>query len=342
LGRAAFDAVDDVGIAQLSGVRVSTCAAGAGAASGGARAAGTTGCSGAGGSGVTTAGAAARAGDPACSRAPACSRDRACEPSCSRDPACSGAAGRRATATARVRHAAGSGRRISAHSGAAATSRRGDPPEHQCSKQLAADHSRLSDANVAFHANTDNQYCVHPIVNLRRTITGAPADRKNKRAFADKLPSVNRDRPSISGPSAPLPGGNALKFYASVRLDIRKIGVVKNGEQMVGNRARVKVVKNKVAPPFREAEFDALYGMGVNVPGEIVDHATTAGLFEKSGSFYSWKGERIAQGRDRACAFVAEHPEVAQEVRLTLLEARKAENAALGAAVQAVPAVQAA
>jgi len=126
-------------------------------------------------------------------------------------------------------------------------------------------------------------------------------------------------------------GGNALKFYASVRLDIRKIGVVKNGEQVVGNRARVKVVKNKVAPPFREAEFDILYGVGVNVPGEIVDHATAAGLFEKSGSFYSFKGERIAQGRDRACAYVAEHPDVAQEVRLTLLEARKAENAALGA-----------
>src|SRR5512134_23403 len=126
-------------------------------------------------------------------------------------------------------------------------------------------------------------------------------------------------------------GGNALKFYASVRLDIRKIGVVKNGEQVVGNKARVKVVKNKVAPPFRECEFDILYGVGVNVPGEIVDHATTAGLFEKSGSFYSFKGERIAQGRDKACAYVAEHPEIAQEVRLTLLEARKAENAALGA-----------
>jgi hypothetical protein len=99
-----------------------------------------------------------------------------------------------------------------------------------------------------------------------------------------------------------------------VRLDIRKIGVVKNGEQVVGNRARVKVVKNKVAPPFREAEFDILYGVGVNVPGEIVDHATTAGLFEKSGSFYSFKGERIAQGRDKACAYVAAAPdEIAQE-----------------------------
>ena len=125
-------------------------------------------------------------------------------------------------------------------------------------------------------------------------------------------------------------GGNALKFYATVRLDIRKIGIVKNGEIPVGTKTRVKVVKNKVAPPFREAEFEIMYGMGVYVPGEIVDHATTAGLFEKSGSFYSWKGERIAQGRDKACTYVAEHPEIAQEVRLTLLEARRAENAALG------------
>ncbi len=91
-------------------------------------------------------------------------------------------------------------------------------------------------------------------------------------------------------------GGNALKFYASVRLDIRKIGTVKNGDQLIGTRARVKVVKNKVAPPFREAEFDILYGSGVNWPGEIVDLASAAGLIDKSGAFYSWKGERIAPG----------------------------------------------
>ncbi len=126
-------------------------------------------------------------------------------------------------------------------------------------------------------------------------------------------------------------GGNALKFYASVRLDIRKIGTVKNGDQVIGNRARVKVVKNKVAPPFREAEFDILYGAGVNAPGEIVDLATAAGLFEKSGAFYAFRGERIAQGREKACAYVAEHPELATEVRALLLAARKAENAALGA-----------
>jgi len=123
-------------------------------------------------------------------------------------------------------------------------------------------------------------------------------------------------------------GGNALKFYASVRLDIRKIGTVKNGEQVVGTRTRVKVVKNKVSPPFREAEFDILYGMGVNWPGEIVDLGSDGGLIEKSGSHYAWKGERFAQGRDRACAYVAEHPEIAAEVRSGLVAARKAENAA--------------
>jgi recombination protein RecA len=130
-------------------------------------------------------------------------------------------------------------------------------------------------------------------------------------------------------------GGNALKFYASVRLDIRKIGTVKNGDQIIGTRARVKVVKNKVAPPFREAEFDILYGSGVNWPGEIVDLASAAGLIDKSGAFYSWKGERIAQGREKACAYVAEHPEIAEEVRLTLVEARKAENNALTPAPKA-------
>ncbi|HXI59214.1 MAG TPA: recombinase RecA [Polyangia bacterium] len=133
-------------------------------------------------------------------------------------------------------------------------------------------------------------------------------------------------------------GGNALKFYSSVRLDIRKTGVVKNGEVVVGSKARVKVVKNKVAPPFREAEFEIIYGAGVNWAGEVVDLASEAGLIEKSGAFYSWKGERIAQGREKACAFINEHPDIAEEVRLTLVEARKAENAGPGAAPR--PAVE--
>jgi recombination protein RecA len=126
-------------------------------------------------------------------------------------------------------------------------------------------------------------------------------------------------------------GGNALKFYASVRLDIRKTGVVKNGEQAVGNKTRVKIVKNKVAPPFRECEFEIMYGSGVNAEGEIVDLASEAGLLEKSGAYYSWKGERIAQGRDKACQYMAEHPEVMDELRGKLVEQRKAENARMGA-----------
>src|SRR5437868_11429031 len=99
-------------------------------------------------------------------------------------------------------------------------------------------------------------------------------------------------------------GGNALKFYASVRLDIRKTGVVKNGESVIGNKARVKVVKNKCAPPFREAEFEIMYGTGVNWAGEVVDLGSEANLLEKSGAFYSWKGERFAQGREKACAYL--------------------------------------
>jgi recombination protein RecA len=127
-------------------------------------------------------------------------------------------------------------------------------------------------------------------------------------------------------------GGNALKFYASVRLDIRKIGVVKNGEQVVGTKTRVKVVKNKMAPPFRECEFEILYGGGINAVGEVVDLASEAGLLEKSGAYYSWQGERIAQGRDKACQYMAERPELVDELRQRLVEQRKAENARLGAA----------
>jgi len=125
-------------------------------------------------------------------------------------------------------------------------------------------------------------------------------------------------------------GGNALKFYASVRLDIRKIGVVKNGEQVVGTKARVKVVKNKCAPPFREAEFEILYGAGVNWAGEIVDLGSEGGLIEKSGAYYAYRGERIAQGRDNACRWMQENPAAADEIRTLLVDRRKAENARIG------------
>jgi recombination protein RecA len=108
--------------------------------------------------------------------------------------------------------------------------------------------------------------------------------------------------------------------------------VVKNGEQVVGTKTRVKVVKNKVAPPFRECEFEILYGSGVNAVGEVVDLASEAGLLEKSGAYYSWQGERIAQGRDKACQYLAEHQALVDELRAKLVEQRKAENARLGAA----------
>jgi recombination protein RecA len=135
-------------------------------------------------------------------------------------------------------------------------------------------------------------------------------------------------------------GGNALKFYASVRLDIRKIGVVKDGEQIVGTKARVKVVKNKMAPPFRECEFEILYGGGVNAVGEVVDLASDAGLLEKSGAYYSWKGERIAQGREKACQYMAERPALMDELRQKLVDRRKAENARLGAVSAPAPAAE--
>jgi recombination protein RecA len=99
-------------------------------------------------------------------------------------------------------------------------------------------------------------------------------------------------------------GGNALKFYSSVRLDIRRIGAIKAGEEVVGNQTRVKVVKNKVAPPFREAEFEIMYGQGISREGEIIDMGSAQGIIEKSGAWYSYKGERIGQGKDNAREFL--------------------------------------
>jgi recombination protein RecA len=109
-------------------------------------------------------------------------------------------------------------------------------------------------------------------------------------------------------------GGNALKFYASVRLDIRRIGAIKNGEEVVGNQTRVKVVKNKVAPPFREAEFEIMYGQGISHEGELIEIGSNNGIIEKSGAWYSYKGERIGQGKDNTRIFLQGHPEMAAEI----------------------------
>jgi recombination protein RecA len=115
-------------------------------------------------------------------------------------------------------------------------------------------------------------------------------------------------------------GGNALKFYASVRLDIRRIGALKNGDEVVGNQTRVKVVKNKVAPPFREAEFEIMYGAGISRTGELIDIGVAQGLVEKSGSWYSYNGERIGQGKENARTFLDTHPEIAQNIDAKLRE----------------------
>jgi recombination protein RecA len=109
-------------------------------------------------------------------------------------------------------------------------------------------------------------------------------------------------------------GGNALKFYSSVRLDIRRIGNIKEGEAVVGSRTKVRVVKNKVAPPFKEAEFDIIYGQGISRDGEIVDLGSECGVIEKSGAWYSFDGERIGQGRENTKEYLHDHPEVAQKI----------------------------
>ena len=109
-------------------------------------------------------------------------------------------------------------------------------------------------------------------------------------------------------------GGNALKFYASQRLDIRRIGAIKNGEQVVGSRTRVKVVKNKVAPPFKEVEFDIMYGTGISREGDVLDMASTENIIEKSGAWYSYAGERIGQGRENAKGFLTDSPEIMVEI----------------------------
>jgi recombination protein RecA len=134
-------------------------------------------------------------------------------------------------------------------------------------------------------------------------------------------------------------GGNALKFYSSVRMDIRRIQAIKDGENVIGNRTRVKVVKNKMAPPFKEVEFDILYGEGISKEGDLLDLASNLNVIEKSGTWYTYKDERIGQGRDNARNYLKERPEMMKQIRALVLEksgigvkkAAPAANAAAGA-----------
>ncbi|MDX2418653.1 MAG: recombinase RecA [Xanthomonadales bacterium] len=135
-------------------------------------------------------------------------------------------------------------------------------------------------------------------------------------------------------------GGNALKFYSSVRLDIRRIGAIKKGDEVIGNQTRVKVVKNKMAPPFRQAEFEILYGKGISKLGELIDLGVANGIVEKAGAWYSYEKDRIGQGKENARAFLEEHPEMAADIetRLRALLLPKQEPRAEAEAPQTVEA----
>jgi len=150
-----------------------------------------------------------------------------------------------------------------------------------------------------------------------RKLTGTISKSKTIVAF------INQIRMKIGvmfGNPETTTGGNALKFYASVRLDIRRIGAIKHGDEVIGNRTKVKVVKNKVAPPFREVEFDILYGVGISKEGELLDIAAEHGIIEKTGAWYAYDGERIGQGRENARDFLREHPQVSTAIESRVRE----------------------
>lgn len=133
---------------------------------------------------------------------------------------------------------------------------------------------------------------------------------------------INQIRMKIGGYGNPetTTGGNALKFYSSVRLDIRRIGAIKKGDEVIGNETRVKVVKNKVAPPFKQAEFDILYGEGISRYGEIIDIGTELNVLEKAGAWYSYNGQRLGQGKENVREFLKQHPDVSGEIEKTIRE----------------------
>lgn len=190
----------------------------------------------------------------------------------------------------------------------------------------------MGDAQMGLHARLMSQ--------ALRKLTGTIARSHTTVIF------VNQIRHKIGvmfGSPETTTGGNALKFYASVRLDIRRIETLKKGEDAIGNRVRVKVVKNKVAPPFRQAEFDILFNSGINQPGCILDIGVQMGIVERTGTWYAYQTNRIGQGRENACTYLTEHPEVTAEIEKELRkkhdEERKAGSAkAPEAATETLPA----
>ena len=150
-----------------------------------------------------------------------------------------------------------------------------------------------------------------------RTLTAAISRSKTTVIF------INQIRMKIGvmfGNPETTTGGNALKFYASVRIDIRKIGMIKDGENVIGNRTRVKIVKNKIAPPFREVEFDLMFGEGISREGDILDLGAAQNIIDKSGAWFSYKSDRLGQGRENVKNYLKEHPEIMAEIELAILE----------------------
>ncbi len=167
----------------------------------------------------------------------------------------------------------------------------------------------MGDSHVGLHARLMSQALRKLTANIKRSGT--------------MVCFINQIRMKIGvmfGSPETTTGGNALKFYSSVRLDIRRIGSIKKGEEVIGNETRVKVVKNKMAPPFRQAEFEILYGEGVSTEGELVDLGVKHNLVDKSGAWYSYNGDRIGQGKENARRFLKENPETAEELRVRLRE----------------------
>jgi len=169
----------------------------------------------------------------------------------------------------------------------------------------------MGDNHVGLHARLMSQ--------ALRKLTGMVARTNTCMVFINQI----REKIGVMfGSPETTTGGRALKFYSSVRVDIRRIAAIKDGESVVGNRTRVKIVKNKVASPFKEAEFDILYGEGTSREGDLIDIGVMKNMVEKSGSWFSYRGERIGQGRENARAYLKEHPEMAQrldeELRVTL------------------------
>lgn len=142
---------------------------------------------------------------------------------------------------------------------------------------------------------------------------------------------INQIRMKIGGYGNPetTAGGNALKFYASVRIDIRRVGSIKKGDEIIGNQTRVKVVKNKVAPPFKQVEFDILYGQGISRMGEIVDIGADLGILEKTGTWYSYEGKRLGQGKEKVCTFLKENPETCEEIERKIRELKGTHTTAI-------------